>query len=192
MCVTSFCTRGALGTWSRGRSIAALGHTSTHKVRPRALRWLSAIVFGLASLYSVLGVLPALSLFRGERALWNVNLWASLALVEGVVAWQFAPKSAQSSQPSGLQRVMPWLQVALAVYFVSQVVSHLASVDACLDHGGSFDYLAGVCNTQESFPFVPLHRTHGFPIVAACVFGFLAIRSHLRLRNARRTAQSEA
>jgi hypothetical protein len=149
-------------------------------------------VFALASLYCVLGVLQALSLFRGDRALWNLNLWASLALVAGVVAWQLAPKVAQPSQPSKLQVAIAWLQLGLALYFVWQVVSHLASVDACLDHGGSFDYLAGECSMLESLPFVPLHRTHGFPMVATCVFGFLAARSHLRLRHARRTAHSAA
>ena len=149
-------------------------------------------MFAFASLYSVLGVLQALSLFQGERALWNVNLWASLALLAGVAAWQFAPKSAQSSRLSRLELAIPWLQVALALYFVWQVASHLASVDACLDHGGSFDYLSGACNTQGALPFLPLHKTHGFAIVAALVFGFLAIRGFRRLRNARHRAESAA
>ncbi len=158
----------------------------------RATRWLGVALFSLASIYAVLGVLQALSLFQGERALWNLNLWASLALVAGVLAWQVAPKAEPPSPLSTPGRVMPWLQGGLALYFAWQVLRHLAAVDACLDHGGSFDYLAGACNMQESLPYVPLHKTHGFPIVAAFVLGFLAVRGYLRLRNARQGAASEA
>ena len=162
-------------------------------MNPRhAIRWLGVTLFALASLYAVLGALQALSLYQGERALWNLNLWASLALVAGVAAWQVAPRAAEFSQSSTRRRFMPWLQAGLAFYFAWQVLSHLAAVDACLDHGGSFDYLAGACNMQESLPYVPLHKTHGFPIVATFVLGFFAVRGYLRLRNARRSAASEA
>jgi hypothetical protein len=174
------------------RSAQTLGLTNTEMHPRREIRWLGVTLFALASIYAVLGVLQALSLYQGERALWNVNLWASLALVAGVMAWQVAPKAALTSRMSTWRRVIPWLQAGLALYFAWQVLRHLVAVDACLDHGGSFDYLAGVCNMQESMPYVPLHRTHGFPIVATLVLGLLAVRRYLHLRNARRGPASEA
>ncbi len=45
--------------------------------------------------------------------------------------------------------------VLVAAYLVWQPVSHFFAVDACLDQGGSFDYVAGACDFERSHPYSP-------------------------------------
>jgi hypothetical protein len=65
LCVTSLCTRGALDTWPRGRSAAALGDTNSGAT--------STTVVALFSIYLVAWTirLAVMFLLRGEAAPWD-------------------------------------------------------------------------------------------------------------------------
>lgn len=70
----------------------------------RIKKWLlfAALVLLAITVYSVLGVLHALSLYQGERALLNLKLWGSLALLcfaATTACIFFAVRSAKGSAP---------------------------------------------------------------------------------------------
>jgi hypothetical protein len=145
---------------------------------PLLLRWLFALLLLLLAIYSALGVLQALSISEGARAIWNINFWASGALLATVVAWLVAPIRSRSPKRGSIaQRVAPWAHFAIAAAAAWPILKHLLAVDECLDRGGSYNYLVSSCSLVETTTFMPLHQSHGFPIVAFIVFGLLGLRS---------------
>jgi len=158
----------------------------------RPLRWLAVAALLLLSVYCALGVLQALSLFQGERALWNVNLWSSGALVALVLACLLALPSGALPERSIISLAAPWVLFGLAAVAAWLVASHLLAVDQCLDRGGSFNYLSATCSNGSSLPFLPIYRTHGFPLVAAGVFFLLGLRSLAKLSAHKRVTRSAA
>jgi hypothetical protein len=138
----------------------------------------------LASVYFFIGVLQAASLYTGERALFNANLWASLSLLFGIGATHLF----RSARPSAT-RVSPGVARFLTVFWAAiflaaawQVVSHLLAVDRCVDQGASFDYLRGECDLGSSHSVISLGKTHGFLLVTVVL---AAIHSALALRRSR-------
>ncbi|WP_349280901.1 hypothetical protein [Polaromonas hydrogenivorans] len=123
----------------------------------------------LSSVYCFMGVLQAASLFTGERALFNGNLWASLSLLFGVCAIHLF-SAARPSTCRGSQRVTKFLALfwaAISLAAAWQVVAHLLAVDRCLDQGASFDYVRGECDLANPHNVISLGKTHGFLLVAA-------------------------
>jgi len=141
---------------------------------------------GAAAIYGGLGVLQALSLYQGSRALWNVNLWSTLVLVglvtAALVVW---PGIVFGKARAGFPRSTAFwlLAAALAAW---PLAKEFVAIDACLDAGGSYDSVHAQCSMSTSHPLIPLHRTHGFFIVAAAVAALFAALSFLssKLRSA--------
>jgi len=151
---------------------------------PPFLRWLFALLLLAMAIYSALGVLQALSISQGKRVIWNINLWLSGWLLATVFAWLVAPIHLRPSQRGSIaRRVVPWAHFAIATAAAWSILRHLLAVDACLDRGGSYNYLVSSCSLVETSSFMPLYQSHGFPIVASIVFGLLGLRS-LWLRGA--------
>jgi hypothetical protein len=53
------------------------------------------------------------------------------------------------------------LLIAAAILIWPNVSTFFAS-DACLDSGGSYDYVAGQCDHSINHPFLPFYRTWTF------------------------------
>jgi hypothetical protein len=158
----------------------------------QALRWLMASLLLALAAYSVLGILQALSISQGERAIWNINFWASGGLLATVFAWLVAPTRSHSNQRGSIaHRLAPWVHFAIALAAAWSVLRHLLAVDACLDRGGSYNYLISSCSLVETSTFMPLHQSHGFPMTAAVVFALLGLRS-LHAREALQPSTSSA
>ena len=67
------------------------------------------------------------------------------------------------------------LLIAAAILIWPNVSAFFAS-DACLDSGGSYDYLARQCDRSVSHPFIPFYRTWTFWLSAiAAVLGSLML-----------------
>jgi hypothetical protein len=138
-------------------------------------RWLFALLLLAVAIYCALGVMQALSISHGQRAIWNINLWLSGWLLATVLAWLVAPIHLRQSQRSSIaKRLVPWAHFAIATVAAWSIFSHILAVDACLDRGGSYNYLVSSCSLVETSSFMPLYQSHGFPIVASVVFAFLA------------------
>jgi hypothetical protein len=141
-------------------------------------RWLCAIgsaLFAVAALYALAGVLQAASLFTGERALRNGNLWGSLFLV-GLSASALLVAMAVRVQLGPLARkVAGALSLVLAVWAAWPVASHVLAADRCLDQGGSFNYVLGVCDESANHPALSLVVTHGFLLTLSALAGVATV-----------------
>ena len=144
----------------------------------------------LASVYCFGGVVQAASLFTGERALANGNLWASLSLLFGFATAHLfcsARQTATRFRPS-VNRFLTAFWAAIFLAAAWPVLSHLLAVDRCLDQGASFDYLRGECDLASSQSAISLAKTHGFLLVTAALAAihgasaFLKSRQWSRLR----------
>ena len=156
---------------------------SRTSLRALVLR-IAGVLFGVASVYSLMGVLQAMSLFTGERALRNGNLWGSLCLLGAVLAIHLF-LIARSKPPARSQRkavvfAVGWLAVAALALW--PVLSHLVAVDRCLDSGASFNYVRGSCDTSSTHESLSLVATHGFLLftVALAIAHAVASAWHVR------------
>jgi hypothetical protein len=135
-----------------------------------ASRWPYAVggaLFAVAALYALMGVLQALSLFTGERALRNVNLWGSLFLVGVFASALLVAKAARVHLGLLARKLSGVLSLAVVVWALWPVVRHTLAVDRCLDQGGSFNYVQGVCDGVANHPALSLAATHGFLLTLA-------------------------
>lgn len=130
-----------------------------------------------------MGVVMAASLFTGGRALYNGNWWGSLSLVFAFVAVHLFAANGR-----GMSRFHRRTKIFIAVFWAViaawamwQVLAHILAVDRCLDHGASFDYVLGQCDSKYAHAVFSPWKTHGFLIVAAVV---TALQSALALRRA--------
>jgi hypothetical protein len=159
--------------------------THAESIRIWAFRLASAFCV-LASVYCFMGVLQAASIFTGERALFNGNLWASLSLLFGFGAVHLFG-SARSTANRVSPRVARFLTVFWAAIFLAaawQIVSHLLAVDRCLDQGGSFDYVRGGCDLVSSHGVISISKTHGFLLLTAALSALHGAMALMRLRDA--------
>ena len=158
-----------------------------------SIHWSAAALLTLLAIYCALGVFQALSLFQGERALRNVNLWSSGALVAVVLACLAAPRRRVTSASASIfQRTAPWIYFGLVAFALWPAVGHLLAVDKCLDRGGSYNYVVGACSFESNSPFMQLHHSHGFLLVAAGLFLLLGLGSSFKLAAIKRLAHSAA
>ncbi len=66
--------------------------------------------------------------------------------------------------------------LAVAAALVWPLVSAFFASDACLDSGGSYDYLVGRCDFTQNHPFIPFYSTWSFWLaMVASLTGFWAI-----------------
>jgi hypothetical protein len=149
------------------------------------------IVSAAAALYGSLGVLQAASMYQGSRALWNLNLWSALVFVAVLAACLTAwPRLVLSTPNSGVPTsTYFWLSVAALSLW--PLIGHMLAVNACLDAGGSYDFVQGFCSTNESPPYIPTYRTHGLFMVIAGTCTGLAVLSYVtskRTHTPRRSA----
>jgi hypothetical protein len=153
-----------------------------------ASKWACALgcaVFAAAALYALMGVLQALSLFTGERALRNVNLWGSLFLVSLSVSVFLLAKAAQVHLGFVARKLAGFMSVAIAVWALWVLAAHELAVDGCLDGGGSFNYVQGVCDASVNHPVLSLAVTHGFVLTVgglACLAAVLFLGSAYAFR----------
>jgi hypothetical protein len=138
----------------------------------------------LASAYCFMGILQAASLFTGERALFNGNLWASLSLLFGFGAAHLISAARLTSDRYSpcIARILTLFWAVISLVAAWQVVSHLLAIDRCLDQGGSFDYVRGECDLESSHNTISLFKTHGFLLVTTVL---AAIQSLLAFRGSR-------
>jgi hypothetical protein len=143
----------------------------------------AGILSAMLCVYSILGVLQAASLFVGERAQLNFNLWSSLALVFGFATRYFFVAST-NHPPETKFKAGFWIIFWLLVVFVNAylLLHHLVSVDVCLDKGGSFDYMTNFCDFKNSHRVIGLHRTHGFVLTFLLLALIQAILAMYRWR----------
>jgi hypothetical protein len=131
----------------------------------------------LVSAYGLGGVLQAASLFVGARALRNANLWGSVALIAflgSLVCFWFAKRHIGTS--SRVRLVVVAIALISAVALVWPLAAEFAAVDACLDSGGSYNYLGSVCDLEQDHPYIPVFDRQGFRIsgsLGLVVFGVL-------------------
>jgi hypothetical protein len=131
----------------------------------------------LVSAYGFGGVLQAASLFVGDRALRNANLWGSVSLVSflgSIVCFWFAKRRIGVSSRARL--VVGGIAVVSAAALLWPVATEFMAVDACRDGGGSFDYTRSVCDREQNHSYVPVFERQGFRIagsLALVVFGVL-------------------
>jgi hypothetical protein len=139
----------------------------------------------LISLYGFAGVIQAAMLFTGVRAMLNANLWGSVwivALVSAVVAFALAWRGYRGSLPMAppwVFRVSGIASLFLSAWLCWHFIAEASALDACLDHGGSFDYVAGSCDHETTHPSVSFFGRHGFRVVAVVLLtggGILALR----------------
>ncbi|TDY02620.1 hypothetical protein EDC23_0995 [Thiohalophilus thiocyanatoxydans] len=136
------------------------------------------VVFLLASIYGLMGVLQAASLFVGVRALLNANLWGSVFLVSLVVsvACFVAAFRTQESTPSRLSSATGLVLFAFSIWFVIPVIYDLLAIDSCLDRGGSFDYVNSVCDFSTNHPNISIFSRHGFRLTTFVIFSLVGLK----------------
>lgn len=152
-----------------------------------ASKWACALggaVLAVAAMYALMGVLQATSLFTGERALRNVNLWGSLFLVALSASIFLIAKAVRVRFGLVARMVAGVCSTAVAVWALWVVAGRELAVDRCLDKGGSFNYVHAVCDTSAthpaSHPVLSLAATHGFVLtlgVLACLAAALLLGS---------------
>jgi hypothetical protein len=152
--------------------------------RKRTFQFL-AISSTLASIYCLMGVLQAASLFTGERLLVNFSLWSSLLIIFifatahlFLMAKRVALRDAK--QATGFAVIFWLIAVALSIY---PLMSHLIAVEICLDKGGSFNYIQGWCDEKNSHSSIAVWKSHGvfITLTAVTFVHFLfALRSRLK------------
>lgn len=151
-----------------------------HKLRPVLNFEEVGLDFAAAALYTLMGVLQSLSLFTGDRALRNVNLWGSLFLVSLSVSVFLLAKAAQVQLGFVARKLAGVMSVAVAVWALWVLAAHELAIDDCLDGGGSFNYVHGVCDASANHPALSLAVTHGFVLTLgglACVASVLFLGS---------------
>jgi hypothetical protein len=147
---------------------------------------IGSVALALAAMYTLMGVLQALSLFTGERALRNVSLWGSLSLVCLFASAFLIAKALRLRFGPLTHKLAGILCSAMAVWSLSAVVKHELAVDRCLDQGGSFNYVHGVCDGSASHAALSLAVTHGFLLTLggmACIAAALFFWSAHRARH---------
>ena len=133
------------------------------------------VVFLLVSIYGLLGVIQAASLYIGVRALLNANLWGSVFLIglAASISCFISVFHTNNFSPSGLSTVTGLLLTVFAAWFFFPVVPEFLAVDSCLDRGGSFDYVLSVCDFSRNHPSITILSRHGFRLTAFVIL-FLA------------------
>jgi hypothetical protein len=132
----------------------------------------------LVCAYGLGGVLQAANLFVDARALRNANLWGSVSLVAflgSLVCLWLAKRRVWVS--SRVRLGVGGIAAVSAVALLSPLAAEFFAVDACLDGGGSFDYVRSVCDRVANHSYVPVFARQGFRIagsVALVIFGVLA------------------
>ena len=71
--------------------------------------------------------------------------------------------------------ILVLLGLVLAVPGVATYGREILAVDSCLDSGGSFDYVQGVCDHQQTHHVVPFRRRHVLPTYGATLGGVLVV-----------------
>jgi len=118
MCVTSLCTRGALDTWSRGRSTAALGVTIA-VIRMDAFDYLAvliSIILGLGITQLLIGVGRWIEQRHALRAFSPAMIWAGILLLVHVQTWW---------SMFGLRFVPEWTFVQFTIVLLQPIVLFL-------------------------------------------------------------------
>lgn len=151
------------------------------------LRIAAGVLFGLVGFYALMGVFQAAMLFTGARALSNFNFWASVSFLAYTVS------VAMLSRPWRLlHRISVSVLIAGAIGFlaagfllVHPVVAEFAAVDACLDAGGSYDYVRSTCDYSQNHPLIRIGWRSGFRITLclACAAVAAAIAWHCTRRS---------
>ncbi len=143
------------------------------------------ILLLLPSLYGLLGVLQAASLFIGLRALSNANIWGSVFLTFSALsgACFFAAFRTSQKAPSLASATIGLLLIAFALWFGFPIIHDLLALDSCIDRGGSFDHLLSVCDFTQSHPAISTLQRQGFRLTAFLIFspiGLLLVVAYWR------------
>ncbi|MBH0184858.1 MAG: hypothetical protein HP477_05400 [Nitrospira sp.] len=133
----------------------------------------------IVSAYGFGGVIQAASLFVGERALRDANLWGSVSLVAFLGALVCFLAAARRLTDRSLPRLLVGgLAVVSTVVLVWALVAEFLAVDTCLDAGGSFDYMRSACDLEQNHPYIPVMERQGFRVAgsfALTLFGLVLV-----------------
>ena len=156
----------------------------------RLLLVCAGVAFLLASLYGLMGFFQAVMLFTGERALKNSNIWSSVFLVAVALATMcFASsrhkRSSRAPYLAAARVVLLGVCLFLSAAAAWRVASDYMALDACLDLGGSFDYVRSVCDLTDSHAVVSLFAWRGFFLTSALVFAVPVVIAAARPRKAK-------
>jgi len=128
------------------------------------------------SAYSFFGVVQAASLFVGAKASKNANLWGSISLVAflgSLICFRFTTK--RRIVRSSMRRIVGAVAVIFALTLAWPVAAEFMAVDACLDRGGSYNYIRSACDLQQNHQHLPLFERQGFRIVGGLSFTALGV-----------------
>lgn len=153
----------------------------------RLLLVCAGVIFLLASLYGLMGFFQAVMLFTGERALKNSNIWSSVFLVAVALATVcFAAsrkkRPSRAVHPDGARAAVLGVSLLLSAGAAWRVARDYMALDACLDLGGSFDYVRSVCDFAEPHAVVSLFAWRGFFLTSALVFAVPVVLAATRRR----------
>jgi hypothetical protein len=153
------------------------------------------IVLLLASVYALLGVMQAAMLFTGARALLNANVWGSvwlLAVAGAASAFALAWRRYRGPLPSRRPWILRIVGIGclLAATWLSWcLISEAVAIDACHDHGGSFDYIHDSCDYSTPHPSLSFFGRSGF---LAATIGLLVAVGFMSLRRKRAVSVQDA
>lgn len=153
------------------------------------------VAFLLAAMYGLMGFFQAVMLFNGERALRNSNIWGSVFLIALALsmlcfAASRSPQTARAPYRDHIRGVLLLVCLVLSASAGWRVVSDFLEVDACLDRGGSFDYVRSVCDQTGTHASVSLFAWRGFFLTCALVFGVPVVLASLKHRTAKGVAHA--
>lgn len=137
--------------WHRSQVIAS-----------RAACALASTALIAAALYALAGVLQASVLFTGERALRNVNFWGSIMIVCLSTSFFLFAKAVRIHLGTVVRKLAGFVSAAIAIWAFWVLAAHALAIDRCLDGGGGFNHVQGVCDVSANHPYLSLAVTHGF------------------------------
>ncbi|MGE0332409.1 MAG: hypothetical protein AB7P37_17155 [Ramlibacter sp.] len=136
-----------------------------------------------------MGFFQAVMLFAGERALKNSNIWSSVFLVcIAVSAFCFEASRPRPAVRSAYWRVLRAFLIGVSLLLSAaaawRVASDYMTLDACLDTGGSFNYVRSVCDLTGSHASMSVFAWRGFFLTASVVFALPVLVAAVRRRKA--------
>ena len=117
----------------------------------------------------MLGALQAGSLFTGPRMLSNANHWGAVAFLAycASILVLFRPWRLIPHMHIAWICILAALLILFGLVLAIPVVSETFASDACLDTGGSFDYVMSVCDRMANHPYIGLWWRSGFKLTVS-------------------------
>jgi hypothetical protein len=149
--------------------------------RSKTLRWTLAVALLTASLYCLLAVLQAGSIYTGQRAAFNLNFWGSLGLTFLAVSYITIPRQGFARPSFWNQWLALFVWACTAVAAIWQLVEFAFANLACQTAGQAYDALTQQCHVSD-VGAASLFQSQGLFVVALAIAAGLLWRSLVRRR----------